>query len=85
MDTNTILLYLVAVAVIYSAIQGFHYFAKDLREETLNAANQLRRATLADGVSPWLRDILVTATVRRFDNVVQTCGLKVQTDRVFCS
>ena len=42
----------------------------------------MRRPTLADGVSPWLQEILLTAPIRRFDNLVQTCGIAVRTERV---
>ena len=79
---NSILLYIAFVVAFFAMLLGLTYFAADIREETLHAANQLRRPKLADGVSPWLRDILLSYPIRRFDNVVQTCGLMVRTESV---
>lgn len=81
---SSLILYLVAVVAFFAFIQGCLLFTADIREEARISANQLRlrRPTLADGVSPWLREILLTAPIRRFDNLVQTCGIKVRTERV---
>ncbi|GGF14326.1 hypothetical protein GCM10011611_20130 [Aliidongia dinghuensis] len=81
---SSLILYVVLVGAIFALIQGWFVFTEDMREEAKVAANQLRlrRPTLADGVSPWLREILLTAPIRGFDNLVQTCGLTVRTERV---
>lgn len=79
---STILLYLAFVGAVFAALQGCAYFVADLREETRSEMSQLRRARLADGLSPWLRDLLLTTPIRRFDNLVQTCGLKVRTEYI---
>lgn len=80
----SIILYLVLVVAFFALIQGCLLFAADIREESRITAShlQLRRPRLADGVSPWLRDILLTAPIRRFDNLVQTCGIRASTERV---
>jgi tight adherence protein B len=82
MDISTLVLYAVFVGAAFAALQGCRYFIADLREETRIEERQLRRARFADGFSPWLRDILLTAPIRRFDNVVQTSGIKARTDYV---
>jgi len=76
--------YLFLVVAFFTLIQGCLLFAADLREDSRITAThlRLRRPTLADGVSPWLRDILLTAPIRRFDNLVQTCGIRTSTERV---
>lgn len=81
---STIILYVVFVVVLFSFLQGCFLLLADVREEARISASQikLRRPTLTDGVSPWLREILLTAPIRNFDNIVQTCGLRVQTERV---
>jgi tight adherence protein B len=81
---SSIILYLVLVVAFFALIQGCLLFAADIREEARITATylRLRRPTLADGVSPWLRDILLTAPIRRFDNLVQTCGIRTSTERV---
>ena len=81
---DSIILYVVLVVASFALIQGCLFFAADMREESRSLANELRlrRPTLADGVSPWLREILLTAPIRSFDNLVQTCGLTVRTERV---
>ncbi len=80
----SVILYVVLVVASFALIQGCLFFAADMREESRSLANELRlrRPTLADGVSPWLREILLTAPIRSFDNLVQTCGLTVRTERV---
>ena len=80
MDISTLILYVVFVAVAFAALQGCRYFIDDLREETRIEVSRLRRVRFADGFSPWLRDILLTAPIRRFDNLVQTSGLKARTE-----
>ena len=82
MDISTLILYVVFVVAAFAALQGCRYFIADLREETRIEASQLRRTRFADGFSPWLRYILLTAPIRRFDNVVQTSGVKAPTDYV---
>jgi tight adherence protein B len=77
-----IILYLVFVAALFAALQGCRYLIDDLREETRSEMSQVRQVRLADGVSPWLRNILLTTPIRRFDNLVQTCGLNVRTEYV---
>jgi tight adherence protein B len=80
MDISTLILYLVFVGVAFAAMQGCHYFVNDLREETRIEVSRLRRVRFAEGFSPWLRDILLAAPIRRFDNLVQTSGLKARTE-----
>jgi tight adherence protein B len=82
MDISTPILYLAFVGMTFAALQGCRYLITDLREETRIEASQLRRARFADGFSPWLRDILLTAPIGRFDNLVQTSGIKARTDYV---
>jgi tight adherence protein B len=82
MDISTLLLYLVFVAMAFAALQGCRYFIDDLRAETRIEVSRLRRVRFADGFSPWLRDILLTAPIRRFDNLVQTSGLKARTEYI---
>jgi tight adherence protein B len=82
MDLSTLILYLVFVGVAFAALQGCRYFIDDLREETRIEVSQLRRVRFADGFSPWLRDILLAAPIRRFDNLVQTSGLKARTEYI---
>jgi tight adherence protein B len=82
MDISTLLLYLVFVAMAFAALQGFRYFIDDLREETRIEVSRLRRVRFAEGFSPWLRDILLSAPIRRFDNLVQTSGLKARTEYI---
>jgi tight adherence protein B len=79
---ETIVLFAFFMVIFFALLQGVFYFMADIREETLLAEGGLRRPKLADGVSPWLRDILVTAPICKFDNLVQTCGLKARTERV---
>jgi tight adherence protein B len=82
MDISTLVLYLVFVAVAFAALQGCRYFIDDLREETRVEVSRLRRVGFAEGFSPWLREILLTAPIRRFDNLVQTSGLKARTEYI---
>jgi len=82
MDISTLLLYLLFVAVAFAALQGCRYFIDDLRAETRIEVSRLRRVRFAEGFSPWLRDILLTAPIRRFDNLVQTSGLKARTEYI---
>jgi tight adherence protein B len=82
MVASTLLFYLAIVVAIYGVMQGCLYFAADLREEVQKESGKIRRHRLADGLSPWLRDILLSGAVRRFDNIVQTSGLNVRTERV---
>lgn len=82
MDISTLILYLVFVGVAFAALQGCHYFISDLREETRIEVSRLRRVRFADGFSPWLRDILLAAPIRRFDNLVQTSGVKARTEYI---
>jgi tight adherence protein B len=79
---NSFFLYVLFVVAFFLLLLGVTYFTADVREESLRSANQLRRPRLADGVAPWLRDILLSLPVRRFDNVVQTCGIKARTENV---
>jgi len=81
---ESIILYVTLVTAFFALIQGCLMFAADVREEAQISANHLglRRPRLADGVSPWLRDILLTVPIRRFDKLVQTCGLAISTERV---
>ena len=79
---DSILLYVVFLVAFFAMMQGFVYFSRDLREETRDAWSRIRRPRLADGVSPWLRDILLTAPIRTFDTLVQTCGFKIRTEWV---
>lgn len=78
------ILYVVLVIAFFALIQGCLLLSDDIREEALISASHLRlqRPRLADGVSPWLRDILLTVPIRRFDNLVQTCGIGISTERV---
>ena len=78
------ILYVVLVIAFFALIQGCLLLSADIREEARISANHLRlqRPRLADGVSPWLRDILLTVPIRRFDNLVQTCGIGISTERV---
>jgi tight adherence protein B len=75
---------LLLAAALFAMIEGVLLLTADVREESRNAATKLRlrRPSLADGVSPWLRDILLTAPVQNFDNLVQTSGLAWRTERV---
>jgi tight adherence protein B len=75
---------LLLAAALFAMIEGVLLLTADVREEARNAATKLRlrRPSLADGVSPWLRDILLTAPVQNFDNLVQTSGLAWRTERV---
>jgi tight adherence protein B len=82
MMSNSIILYIAFVSAFFGAIQGLLYFSADIRAETKNRWSQIRRPTLADGVSPWLRDILLSTPIRRFDNLVTTCGIKMATENV---
>src|SRR5262245_57707628 len=82
MDISTLILYLVFVGVAFAALQGCRSLIDDLREETRAEASQLRRVRFAEGYSPWLRDLLLAAPIRRFDNLVQTSGLKARTEYV---
>jgi tight adherence protein B len=82
MDISTLILYLVFVGVAFAAMQGCHYFVNDLREETRIEVSRLRRVRFAEGFSPWLRDILLTAPIRRFDNLVQTSGVNARTEYI---
>jgi tight adherence protein B len=81
---TTLVLYVVFVIAFFALIQGCYLLVADVREEAAVAATQLRlrRPTLADGVSPWLKEILLTAPIRSFDNLVQTCGIGMRTERV---
>jgi len=79
---DTIIVYVAVVIALFALIQGFLFFSQDIREETRETWSHIRRPTLADGVSPWLREILLSAPIRRFDNIVQTCGIKVRTETV---
>jgi tight adherence protein B len=80
MDISTLILYLVFVAAAFAALQGCRYFIDDLREETRVEVSRLRRVRFAEGFSPWLRDILLAAPIRRFDNLVQTSGVNARTE-----
>jgi tight adherence protein B len=81
---SSLILFAMFVLAFFALIQGCLLFSADIREEARISANQLRlrRPTLADGVSPWLREILLTAPIRRFDNLVQTCGIAMRTEQV---
>jgi tight adherence protein B len=81
---ESIILYVTLVTAFFALIQGCLMFAADIREEAQISANhlRLRRPRLADGVSPWLRDLLLTVPIRRFDKLVQTCGLAMSTEHV---
>ena len=80
----SVAIYIALVLGFFALIQGCLYLTADIREEAQNAASQLqlRRPTLADGVSPWLREILLTTPVRKFDNLVQTSGTTTRTEHV---
>jgi tight adherence protein B len=43
---------------------------------------QLRRRSLSRGKSPWLASILETASLKSFDNLVATSGMRTSTERV---
>lgn len=79
---DSVILYVVFVIAFFALIQGVVFFSHDVREETRDTWSKILRPTLADGVSPWLRDILLTAPIRKFDNLVQTCGIKVRTENI---
>lgn len=81
---TSLVLYVVFVLAFFALIQGCFLLVADVHEEAAIAAKQvhLRRPTLADGVSPWLKEILLTAPIRNFDNLVQTCGIDMRTERV---
>ena len=81
---SSLLIYIVLVVTFFALIQGCLYLTADIREEAQISANQLqlRRPTLADGVSPWLREILLTVPIRKFDNLVRTCGITARTEHV---
>lgn len=81
---STILLYAIMATTFFTLLQGGLTLAADVREEARASENQLRlrRPTLADGFSPWLREILLTAPIRRFDILVRTSGLAIRTERV---
>lgn len=81
---SSIILYVILVVAFFALIQGFLLFSSDVREEARKSASELRllRPTLADGVSPWLQEILLTAPVRRFDTLVQSSGIAARTERI---
>lgn len=80
----SLILYLVIVIVVFGLLQGALLLTADVRDEARIAAGQLRlrRPVLADGLSPWLSDILLTAPIRSFDKLVQTCGINAKTENV---
>jgi tight adherence protein B len=79
---DSVILYIVFVLAFFALIQGFLLFSSDVREETRDTWSKILRPTLADGVSPWLRDILLSAPIRKFDNLVQTCGIRIRTENI---
>jgi len=67
-----VLIYGVIVLALFCLFQGLSLMTGD---ETRAETPRLRRRTLADGISPWLADLLITSRVRDFEALVASSGI----------
>src|SRR5262249_25112383 len=93
----TMILYAVVVAAVIGSVMGLYLFVASLGgeheivdrrlDDLSNTAWErpkqlLRRKSLSDGKSPWLAEILETASLRSLDRLVETSGIRMSTERV---
>jgi len=74
--TAAIILYLVVVAAFFGLLMGLSSLQAEIAARRAEApAAVLRRRTLADGLSPWVLDLVSFALVAKFEALVSTSGL----------
>lgn len=78
MFTPTMIVYIVAVLAIFAFLQGMAMVLAGAFAE----GRTLRRRTMADGVSPWLAEILLTRRMADFEALVRGSGLRHSATRV---
>src|SRR6185437_6176393 len=93
---TSIFVYAVAIAAVGAFLAGLYYMFSGLRgddgkivdrrlgELARPVSNQakLRRRSLSSGKSPWLAAVLETASLRSFDRLVATSGIRMSTERI---
>jgi tight adherence protein B len=73
MPSPAVVLYIVLVLAFFSLLQAGSLM---LANRKLGDSMNLRRKTLADGVSPWLAEILLTRRFHDFEFLVQSSGVR---------
>jgi tight adherence protein B len=93
---TSIFVYVAAVAAVGAFLAGLYYMISGLRGDDGKIVDRrlgelakpvwdqakLRRRSLSSGKSPWLAAILETASLRSFDRLVATSGIRVSTERI---
>lgn len=76
--TLEIVTYTIAILAFFLLLQGWASLraAKEAEART-EPGETLRRRTLADGLSPWLIDLVTFKVIRNFENLIATSGVGI--------